>query len=85
MPNGGIPIQMALFPRKGELVLLCKAGTLQVFNRSSWTDKTTMPEPLCELSKAEAAALAWFLGHWLGEAALKPGYEMRGEVDADYL
>jgi hypothetical protein len=86
MPNGGVPMHMALYPRDGaDMVLYCKGGVLLVFDRIQWDTHKSQGAPRATLSKTEGAALAWFLRYWLGDAALRPGYNMRQEeVQAEF-
>jgi hypothetical protein len=57
---------------------------LRIYDRESWTRDRRNAAPLATLSEADGAALGWFLRYWLGEAALKPGYAMRGQVHAEF-
>lgn len=84
MPNGGIPMHMILYPRDGDSVIYCQAGEVRIIPRVDWEQDKARATPICTLTAAEGAALAWHLRYWLGETNLKPGYEMHGEVDAEY-
>jgi hypothetical protein len=84
MPNGGVPGHMLLRPAEGTLVLYCDARVLRIYDQEAWTRERSNATPLATLSEADGAALAWFLRYWLGEAALRPGYEMRGLVQAEF-
>jgi hypothetical protein len=84
MPNGGVPMHMTLYPKSGNLVLYCCAGELQIWGREDWRQKNSDGKPLCTLTEAEGSALAWQLRDWLGEKALRPGYDMGDEIRADY-
>lgn len=77
---------MALFPKDGsETVVVCNAGQLVVYLRSEWDKPVNDPEPLLQLTKDESRAIAWLLGHWLGEHTLRPGYNLPlGAIDAKY-
>jgi len=84
MPNGGVPINMVLYPKDGsDLVLYCRAGIIQIFTRKDWDEKKAQAEPLATFSESEGAATAWFLRYWLGEDRLKPGYNMR-DIDTEF-
>jgi hypothetical protein len=85
MPNGGVPMHMALYPKEGEgVVIYCRAGEVQLFTRAEWEKNKTNAAPLAVLTKDEGGALAWFLSHWLGEQYLKPGYCSKRSVRADF-
>ena len=84
MPNGGVPKHMVLYPKDGTAVLYCNGGELRVIDRSAWQAQRSAATPLCTLSVADGAALAWFLRYWIGESRLQPGYNMRGEVQAEF-
>ena len=84
MPNGGVPINMALFPQDGAFVVFCDGGRVQFFARDAWDRDLTKAKPLCVLSEAEAGALAWFLRYWLKDAALQPPNRARGRVNAEF-
>jgi hypothetical protein len=85
MPNGGVPIHMVLYPKDGSpFVLYCKGGQLTLYNRDVWEREKTAGATLCTLTLDEAAAVAWFLKYWLGESSLRPGYEMRTSVNAEF-
>lgn len=85
MPNGGVPMHMVLYPRDGSpYVLYLHAGILRLYDRSDWDAQKSAAPPLLVLTKSEDAALAWFLKYWLGDAALRPGYEMRNDVTAEF-
>ena len=79
MPNGGVPIHMALFPKEGsDFVFYCYGGNLHVYDKSVWERDKSKGQPIFTFSQNEAAALAWFLKYWLGEHRLKPGYQLEG-------
>jgi hypothetical protein len=84
MPNGGVPMQMVLYPSDGTVVFYCHAGEVRVIQREAWDRAKAAAASLCTLTEAEGAALAWHLRYWLGEARLQPGYEMGREVVAEY-
>lgn len=85
MPNGGIPVHMALYPKDGsQFVIYCKGAQFQLHSRAIWDQEGVNGAPLCTLTSDEAAALTWFLKHFLGEAKLQPGWHMRGAVKADF-
>ena len=85
MPNGGVPIHMVLYPQDGSgFVCYCHGGDLRVYARNAWDESKALAEPVLRLTEAEGAALAWFLRYWLGEHRLRPGYEMRREVNAEF-
>jgi len=85
MPNGGVPIHMVLHPSKGEgCVLYCHGGTLHIYDQPEWNARGARGTPQATLSEADCAALAWFLRYWLGDARLKPAYEMPGQVRAEF-
>ena len=75
---------MVLHPREGDVVVYCHGGDLRIFQRSDWENEKSGARPLAALSRSDSAALAWFLRYWLGEAALKPGYQMRSEITAEF-
>lgn len=52
--------------------------------QSGWDRKKAKAKPLCTFAGEEGAAIAWFLKYWLGEPALRPGYDMRGTVNAEF-
>jgi hypothetical protein len=84
LPNGGIPIQMSLYPKAGEVVLHSVGGELSVISRAAWDKDKAHAAPLFTLNEDECAALAWQLGYWLGKERLRPGYQMGERVQADY-
>ena len=84
MPNGGVPIHMILHPAAGTLVLYCEGGVLRIYDRETWARERRKATPLATLSREDGAALGWFLRYWLGEDALRPGYQMRGQVHAEF-
>ena len=85
MPNGGVPINMVLRPKHGEVVIYCHAGDLRVFAREAWEKEGSDARPIFSLTRAEAGALAWQLEHWLDGTHFRPGYNMPdGSIDADY-
>ena len=85
MPNGGVPRHMILRPREGsDFVLHCEGGAMALYSRAEWDAHRAAAMPLFRLSPAEGASLAWFLRYWLGEPSLRPGYQMRSEVDAEF-
>ena len=84
MPNGGIPIHMALFPSDGsDFVLYCHAGSLNIFSRKEWDENKAKGKPLATLSEAEGAAVAGFLKYWVGDDRLSPCRPEKG-VNALY-
>jgi len=84
MPNG-VPMHLVLYPRAGkEYVCYWLAGELSVYSGEGWKDQKSRGEPLFRLSTAEGAALAWFLRYWLGDHRSRPGYAMRGQIDAEF-
>lgn len=84
MPNGGIPMHMVLHPRDGDVVIHCQGGEMRIISKDEWGRDGVKAATICTLSNPEGAALAWHLRYWLGEAALKPGYRMGSEVQAEY-
>ena len=79
MPNGGVPIHMALYPKDGyRFVFYFKGG--QVF----WECEGVNGKALCTLTLDEGGAVAWVLKYRLGDEALRPGYTMRDRVKADF-
>jgi hypothetical protein len=77
-------MHMVLYPQQGNLVVYCHAGTMSIFQRTDWEAAKSNASPLSVLSHADGAALAWFLKYWLGDQALRPGYSMPGEVQAEF-
>ena len=84
MPNGGVPMHMVLHPKDGGLVFYCRGAELRIVARDAWESQKSAAASLCTLTKAEAGALASHLRYWLGEAPVRPGHTMRGEVNAEY-
>ena len=59
MPNGGVPIHMAVYPKDGSpVVLYCKGGQLFLYEREAWDREGTNGKPLCTFT-AEARAPQW--------------------------
>ncbi len=84
MPNGGVPMHMVLYPSSNpDIVLYCRGGEMSAYRKDAWDEKGLESQPLFRLSLAEASSLAWFLRYWLGEGALRPGYDMP-DVQADF-
>lgn len=83
MPNGGVPINMVLFPKDGHIAIFCHAGEMKIYSRPDWEVKGVDATPLASFSESEAAAIAWFLQYWLGSGNLKPGWSMTG-IDAQF-
>ena len=85
MPNGGVPIHMILYPKASPAyVIYARAGILRVYDRSAWREQKSQAAPLLELNDAEGGALAWFLKYWLGEATIRPGYDMQDRINAEF-
>jgi len=84
LPNGGVPQHMVLHPADKAVVLYCKRGEVRIIRREDWDREKAAAPTVCVLSEAEGAALAWFLRYWLGDRALKPGYDMRDKVKAEF-
>ena len=85
MPNGGVPMHMILYPKDGSpYVIYCKGGEMLVYDRHVWDQEKASGTPLGTFTKVEGAAIAWFLKYWLGEHALRPGYDMHGTVNAEF-
>jgi len=85
MPNGGVPIHMALYPKDGSpFVFYFKGGQPSLYERGAWESEGVNGKPLCMLTQDEGAAVAWFLKYWLGDDALRPAYSMRDTVKADF-
>ena len=85
MPNGGVPLHMVLHPKDmTPFVVYCRGGELSVVAQDKWDRAGAAAKPLFRLNKDEGAALAWFLSYWIGNAALKPGYQMRDLIEAEF-
>lgn len=85
MPNGGVPLHMVLHPRDGtETVVYCEGGRIRLYKRSDWDAGGRDATPSLELTEDEGRAIAWFLRYWLGERTLRPGYQMRPMVEAEF-
>lgn len=86
MPNGGVPRYMILHPNDGSpYVFYLERGLLKLFERSAWERDQAKAPALIQLDVAEGASIAWFLRYWLGEGALRPGYQMPGvKASFDY-
>ena len=85
MPNGGVPRHMILRPHDGaDFIVHCDGGAVAVYQLVEWEARRAAGTPLFRLSASEGASLAWFLRYWLGEQQLRPGYNMRGAVDAEF-
>jgi hypothetical protein len=77
-------MHMALHPKQGDVVVYCRGGEMRIYDRGDWELNKSNAAPIATLSASEGAALAWFLKYWLGDAALQPGYNLGGRVDADF-
>jgi hypothetical protein len=78
------PYAHVFHPRDGsDIILYCRAGELRIYTQQEWDEKKAEGKPLASLSRAEGAAIAWFLRYWLGEDNLKPGYH-NSLVDAEF-
>jgi hypothetical protein len=85
MPNGGVPIHMALYPKDNSpYVLYCKGGQMSLYERETWDRDKISAKPICSFTADEGAAIAWFLKYWLGDDALRPGYRMRDTVNTEF-
>ena len=85
MPNGGVPMHMILYPKDGsQYVLYCQGGSLRIFAKEEWQRNKVKGVPLLTLTNHEGAAIGWFLKYWLGEHALRPGYDMKQLVQSEY-
>lgn len=85
MPNGGVPMHMILYPKdSSSYVIYCNGGQMSLYDRASWDRKKAKAKPLCTFTREEGAAIAWFLKYWLGDSMLRPGYNMRGAVNAEF-
>ena len=85
MPNGGIPIHMAVYPKDGSpFVVYSRGGQLTIYSREVWDKDGIEGKPLCTLTPDEAGALTWFLKYFLPENKVQPGWHMRGTVRADF-
>ena len=85
MPNGGVPMHMILYPKDGSpYVIYCKGGEMLLYDRNVWDQEKASGTPLCTFTEVEGAAIAWFLKYWLGEHALRPGYDMHGTVNTEF-
>jgi hypothetical protein len=85
MPNGGVPIHMALYPKDGSpFVFHFKGGRLFLYERDTWEREGVNGKALCTLTQDEGGDVAWFLKYWLGDEALQPAYSIRDRVKADF-
>jgi hypothetical protein len=87
MPNGGIPINMLLRPRKSrDVVIYCHLQFVEIFRADDWPKRyEAEARPLITLDSDEGAALAGFLRYWIGEPAGEPVHAGRGiNVEYDY-
>jgi hypothetical protein len=74
MPNGGVPIHMALKPSDGEVVLSCQGASLRVIPWDEWRERKHAGRELCRLTRAEAMVLQRFLRYWLQDDGSGPIY-----------
>ncbi len=73
MPNGGVPLHMALFPQANkEVVIYCKGTEMQIFGRQDWDTNGSLATPIERLSPNEVIALVGFLEYWIGRETPLP-------------
>jgi hypothetical protein len=86
VPNGGVPIHMALKPRRGGgHVLYCHGARLHVLTETEWEKAKTGGTPLVYLDSEECLILERFLRYWLSDQQEGPIYNQLGiEVEYDF-
>tara|TARA_Y100000588_G_C13412265_1_gene567919 strand:- start:21 stop:299 length:279 start_codon:yes stop_codon:yes gene_type:complete len=81
MPNGGVPINMAIKPKDGSpFVIHVKGTSVSIYDEAEWTRDPQERVPRIVLDHWESAALTWFLNYWFDHTGasgdLRPGYNM---------
>ncbi|MGD9890631.1 MAG: hypothetical protein AB7R89_05500 [Dehalococcoidia bacterium] len=74
MPNGGVPLHMAIRPRDGSVVLYCRGASLFVVPWAEWEQHPGPEGAICTLDAEEARVLTRFLRYWLQDSGEGPIY-----------
>ena len=83
MPNGGVPLNMALKPAGASHVFYCRGPELRVFERGEWDEHGPDGTAVVSLTAAESGSLAWFISHWASPSNIRPGYN-NPDVEAEF-
>lgn len=84
MPNGGVPLHMAITPRDGgPYVVYCNAAAVSFIAREDWEERKSAAAPVFTLSRAEVEILERFIRYWLRDTGEGPIYRSR-EADVIY-
>lgn len=86
MPNGGVPLHMALKPHLGEdYVFYARGKDLHLIALDEWEKHGRKATPLLSITPEELRVLTSFVLYWAGDNSARPIYSLPGvRAEFDY-